>query len=947
MNANSALWQPSHAQQSHINRLMAELSLPVSGQTFVSDAVTKGPSRQPDNRFGNSLLKHTSQKNNRVQALESRTGEYAMAVLLERDEDVIAYFCQPPQQLLSIANEEGKVVTKTNYTPDFLVARGDRFVVIEVRDEAKLMQHALKNPHQFYRDPSSDEWHYRAAEDHFRSMGLDYQLIANRQINSVLVNNIRFLEDFLLEGCQSPDPLVLQRLLDFVEAHKRVSHEMALEAGFSADEVLFAVANGLVYTDLERDRIDLAATRHVYSSKAARKVFHLSDAEAAEEIQPIPGTMLLRPGTRVTMGQDIYYVVLCGERDVELRGERGPVTVAIKVLEDMLAKQAITVDGMTASADNAELAMYSDMQISNALERLRALDEWDLSRYSSRSLERFRMKTKHCNTHIGRVLALVDESAAKGNRTPRFTERDEEAIQLAIESKYNTPEAPTKMAAYLHYLSLCEAKDRESQGGPAINRVSQTTFIRRLSQAENVRKREGKRQAYQKGKIVSSVSNLYPVHGVMPHEVCYIDHTVLNLATVSSDGSSMPLGKPTFSVAIDGCTSQARAMILLYDPPSATTVLMVLRDYVRRNRRLPKILSIDNGKEFRGTQLQAFCQLYGIDLRFRAPGMPRGSAPIESLMGNIEDEVLCHMTGNTIQMKNPRNTTRAVNGFHRAGHSLTGAYKVLESYLFQEREHRIHPTLGVTPGDYEAQLVRDCGERQHMCVLYDRNLMLATSPFAKRVWHKVCPRRGVWVDGRWYRHSALRNLPKQERVRVRIEPFAARVVYVEVKKRWHAAIGTNSRDLDGRTHREVEIAAREKSKRAPTNSRKDRIQQASMRFQPKSFAPEDFDPLLGERQAEQKRLLAQSNLLGAMEPDEIDATEGVPFDFARAPVSSPIRPTGGVEPKRLEEVLEEQRKDAERQAALVLITEAEEAKASTTQQMPTSAAAIEASNYFH
>jgi len=127
-------------------------------------------------------------------------------------------------------------------------------------------------------------------------------------------------------------------------------------------------------------------------------------------------------------------------------------------------------------------------------------------------------------------------------------------------------------------------------------------------------------------------------------------------------------------------------MILNYDPPSIKTVLMLLRDYVRRWSRLPRILVCDNAKEFRSHELRRLCQKLRIDLRFRPPGMPRGGAMVERLIGATEEEVLSQMVGNTINMKDPRLVTASVNGFNRAVWTLTAAYYAIETtYLSNDR----------------------------------------------------------------------------------------------------------------------------------------------------------------------------------------------------------------------------------------------------------------------
>ena len=203
------------------------------------------------------------------------------------------------------------------------------------------------------------------------------------------------------------------------------------------------------------------------------------------------------------------------------------------------------------------------------------------------------------------------------------------------------------------------------------------------------------------------------------------------------------------------------------------------------------------------------------------------------------------------------------------------------------RETRKHPVLGVSPADYERQRLGVTGNREHLYQRYDENLMLATSPFAARVFHKVCPRRGVWVDNMWYRHAKLRGHRKGFKVRVRVEPFAARVVYVEVKGRWYAAVGSNSRDLDGRTAREIQIALRAKLKKAGVDARTEKLNFKNGGPSKLSLKPQDFDERLARQQAEVKFLLASKNMLGASAPDEATLNGEPPFDFTRGPAVLP------------------------------------------------------------
>lgn len=66
-----------------------------------------------------------------------------------------------------------------------------------------------------------------------------------------------------------------------------------------------------------------------------------------------------------------------------------------------------------------------------------------------------------------------------------------------------------------------------------------------------------------------------------------IDHTQLDIELIS-ERTGKPLGRPWLSFAIDAYSRWVVAIYLTYDPPSYHTVMMVVRDMVRRFARLPE-----------------------------------------------------------------------------------------------------------------------------------------------------------------------------------------------------------------------------------------------------------------------------------------------------------------------------------------------------------------------
>jgi transposase InsO family protein len=344
-----------------------------------------------------------------------------------------------------------------------------------------------------------------------------------------------------------------------------------------------------------------------------------------------------------------------------------------------------------------------------------------------------------------------------------------------------------------------------------------------------------------------------------------MDHTIATIATVSPEGSD--LGKPTLSVARDGHTTHARALVLSYDPPSAKIVLLVMRDYVRRHNRLPKMLVVDNGKEFHSTELELFCRLYDIDIRYRKAGEPRGGAMIERELGVIEEELFAQMQGNTRQMRDPRLVTKSINPFGRAIWTLTALWGATDEFLFKVKPERIHPALGMTPNSFEAKRLSETGQREHMLIRFDENIMLMTCPHARRPFHKVDKRRGVWVDGMYHWHHKMTAVKKDVKVEVRLEPWVANVIYVQLDGQWVAAIARNQRPYAGRTRRSVEVALREEQRRAKLLANKDTTSKKQLEKKERLWAPDTFDPRIDAQQREMIYLYEKLGMTEALPSD--------------------------------------------------------------------------------
>jgi putative transposase len=846
-----------------LEKLFIEFGLPEKAREIVRNARTNSPVRQVKSSGNNSVISFFSRKmGNRHLQLESRTVEAPAATLYENDFACYEFWPQPLCADLVSKDENGKIISRFAHIPDFLLISKKGIYIHEWREESRLMRLADEGS-QFYKD-KEDHWHYRAAEDYFTPLGIHYEIHSSLELPRTFIQNIRFLESYLISDCPKLPEETASRLQNLVSQQGSVAFiELINIHAFTADDIFKAVAEKLIAADLHNYRLEVPASLMLHRDAAIARTYHAINVDRTPAL-PIPGMARVSAGARLVFDGKEFEVVLAGSEKVLLRDADGhTISLPLNDIISLFDKNDIDFNGInnTYKPPKKNIADLSYEQIETSELRLAVIKKSDYSQASTRTIQYWKSKINDSMTTLEKTFALAGRNIDRGNRIQRLPKLVESLAEEAIRKFFNNPDNKTALGAYRLYQDLCEEQN--------IMPMSYPTFTKRVNNLSSTKAREGKRKAYQETEIPLHLDYVFPVHGVRPHEVCYIDHTIENLATVGPDGAD--LGKPTFTLATDGNTTQTRAFYLCYDPPSAKVVLMTLRDYVRRHNRLPRILIVDGGKEFRSEELAWFCRIYGIDLRHRPPAQPRGGAPIESALGATEIELIAQLEGNTRIMKNARMVTKSVNPFPRGTWTLTALHAALDEYLLNIRDTRIHPTLGLTPRDYEAMRISETGQREHLLIKFDENIMLLTCPHAKHRFHKIDRIRGVWCDNMYYWHDDFKKAKKGEKVEVRVEPWFANIVYVYYGNRWIAAIARDLRPLAGRTLREVEMARRFERRLAKVNANKDRRDPATSKKMVRLWAPEEFDQRIGLQQREMEHLYRKLGMTVAM-PNTISTT---------------------------------------------------------------------------
>lgn len=832
-----------------LEQLFANLSLPNSTRTIVRRIRSESPVREPQARLGNVNVWFFSPKMGGIHLkLESRTVEAVVAAYYEHENSVLEYWPQPIDVDLTLSDSNGTPLTRSRYTPDFLVIRNSEIVITEWREESRLNSLSRKS-RQFFKD-ESNIWHYRAAEERFSALGLKYELHSSLEIPRKLIDNVRFLLDYHdPRRPQLSDQICDQLRLIFESKGTIPFLDLLNEHEFSADDIFSAAVANVIYADLMYSRLDLPSDLMLHRDALHARTFRLLNNNSKVPVLPYPGMARIEPGSTVKYNGEQFRVLLVSSNEALLQDCGGnKFSLPIRDIETLWGRAAdIEIDSLRPTESRSRnLSDFSSRQLAVAVDRLECLDN-GCNKVSQRTIARWRKETSSSLTRIDALIALMDRSPEKGNRNRRLPDETENLAAQVIRQFHSTPTCRTAIAAYAKYRVLCDEK--------TVAPMSYPTFCKRVNALTSIKQREGKRKEYQLDRIPLYLDYRHPIHGARPHDVCYIDHTILSIALAGPNGSD--LGKPTFTHAVDGHTTQSRAFYLSFEPPSSRAVLMTLRDYVRRNFRLPKVLVVDGGKEFRSNELKLFCRIFQIDIRHRPSGRPRFGSPVERSIGYTETELISQLEGNTQLMKNARMVTKSVNPFQFRKWTLTALWGALNQFLYEIRDTREHSTLGMPPRAYEEMRLRETGSRNHVLVRYDANLLLMTSPHPTNHTHTIDRVRGVWADNIYYWHENFRSAKRHEKVEVRFEPWDANVIYAYFREQWIAAIARDLTQYAGRTRYEVQLALRAERRRAKTNATKARISLANSKKMASLWSPEAFDSRIHEQQQEMRYLYKQ------------------------------------------------------------------------------------------
>jgi putative transposase len=792
------------------------LALSEQARAVITRIRTSPPSRRVQSRAGNVSGCYPSRKMGFGIQFESRRNELAAITLMEHDPAVLEYYDQPERIKLTYQGPRKRVSVR--HTPDFFVLREDGVGWVECKMEEDLIRFAQQHSQRYVR-ATDETWTCPPGVAYAKSVGLSYWLRSSQETNPVYFENLRFLEEYLIGARPAvpPETVATIRSLVMHQPGMYLFDLLRTLGGATADDVYLLLIADQLYIDLHR--FNLAHPDHVpvFLDQEVAQAHALMTTQASS-VPPPPLILSVQPGMVLWWDGKPWTLLNFGEREVALLSEERQFMSLPRGEFERLWHQGIITgvaspaeaERQAAAQERLERAKPQHFEV--ATRRYTALAAFMQGSMppgiSERSLQCWHKQFRGGEITYGNgYLGLLPEWSACGNRQPRLDQQVEKLREHFITTTYETLKQQPMREVYL--LFEREARDKH------LPVPSYTTFRQRIahrSSADATRKRFGPRAAASE-EWHWEIEQTTPRHGSRPWGVTHLDHTQLDIELVSAR-TGRPLGRPWATFLMDAFTRRILVVYLTFDPPSYRSAMMVLRECVWRNARLPQTIVVDGGPDFRSTYFETLVTYYHCTKATRPWAKPHYGSVCERLFRTSNTEFVHNLLGNTQVMKQVRQVTRSMQPKEHAAWTLGDLYTFLCTWAYEVYDQDVHMTLGMSPREAWMSGFALSGERAHLTKLYGEEFRYLSLPTTRKGTAKVERGRGVKINYLYYFSKAFDSRKVQgTQVLVRYDPFNIGLAYAYVEGRWVKCLSEYHLQLRGHTERELQFASAELRKR--------------------------------------------------------------------------------------------------------------------------------------
>lgn len=741
------------------------------------------PSRNVGGGLFNVVVSYPSAKMGYTRDAESRTLEFAYLLLCEFSNAVIEYYTQPDAIKLVLENASGKKSSYL-YTADFLVIYKDIVVLVECKPEHEILKQQTKNPNKYTKN-TEGKWVYLPASSAAEEMGFSHIVITEKDINNKLTRNIQFMlgEINQLHNSKCSE--------DFATIKSHISEKQSillsdLKKSFSQREIFQAIVTGAITADLLDSLLKYPETMWIYSNTDALNKHKLLKINHA--LVRVCDTQSLIDSRHFIWDDEEWKIV------GHSRGKNGyinitdgedVITISLNKIPKFISNNNIFIKNTEDFNDNL-ISKYTEHEISVALYRFNIIQNvYSAGKERAKTIRTWKKSYKDAEAKWGNgFLGLIPNTKKKGNRTSRLPEETEELLQYTIKNTFLRPIQTTTAYAHQVFVQACEEK--------SIPSCSYPTFCKRTSNINvftATRLREGHKSAHQLGPMPRNIDlkNGLPAHGEFSFSVAHIDHTLIEMNFVSSIDRK-PIGlRMWITLMIDSCTKCVLGMYLCFRPPSYVSVMMVLRDCVRRFNRLPLNIVTDQGAEFFSEDYDSLLASCFITKNLRPKGHPRFGSVIETFFNTIQKGVIINEPGNRRNKALGRSSSSSHDPEKFACITPSEFSDMLEKWIFNDYINKPHSGLFSTPAEALVNFSKDFDDNKPGIKDFNRSLFwilslpLVDSKMLTINKGMIYVKKIPYVLGN-YIHGVSGN--NKHKVPVKYDPLDLSKIYARINGKW-------------------------------------------------------------------------------------------------------------------------------------------------------------------
>lgn len=749
---------------------------------------------------------------------ESRTLELAAIYEKEFDSNVIEYYDQPETFPIRYQNKGRN--TGHYYTPDFFVIEKEWIGYEEWKTEKELSNLILKYPGRYSIDEAG-AFRCPPAEEYAKACGLSFRIRTSSEIDWTLQRNIRFLEDYLI-GDETVSSTRRNLIINVIAEKQGISLERLLnmKLDFGADDIYHLLAQNEIYADIKDSLITDFDKFSIFLNKESSNAFYnMASANVKDALKV--STLNIYPLQPLLWSSEPCTILSISESSISIMNGEQEVKIPHALFEKLYQEGTIkplnhSNNESTTSEEVIDIILSaSPKSLEEANLKYNILQShWngislDELKVSTRTFRDWVKKYKDAQSKFGNgFVGLINKRNNQGNRERKLSPEIIELMDKYIKEKYENPRSSNLNSIYKRFYQECI-----DRGWTPPSNVTFWQSSKKRSIHVQTEKRKGPKSAYDTEKFYFEIQTTTPRHGDFPYQICHLDHTELDIELICSD-THQNLGRPWLSLLIDAYSRRVLAFYLTFDPPSYRSCMMVLRECVKRNSRLPKMLVVDGGKEFHSVYFDTLLAKYNVTKAQRPGAKPKFGSVCERMFGTTNTEFIHNLLGNTQIMKKVREVTKKFNPKNNAIWTFESLHEMMDEWCYQIYDQQIHSTLGTSPRNFYENRLYKTGKREHTFVRYDELFEIMTLPSTPKQKAKIQPGRGVRINNIYYWGDMLDH-PELEgqSVFVRYDPFNMSIAYAYVNKYWIKLRSENFMIFENRTEKEIQIATIEIRKR--------------------------------------------------------------------------------------------------------------------------------------